>query len=67
MVKTNTGARAIYSCATSLWNNLPLSFRKNVSLGISLLSQLLVLRCACCHCFEKFDVILNLTFEDNLI
>ena len=24
-VKTNTGARAFYSCAPSLWNNLPLS------------------------------------------
>ena len=34
-VKTNTGARAFYSCAPSLWNNLPLSVRSASSVATS--------------------------------
>ena len=30
-VKTNTGARAFHSCASFLWNNLPLSVRSDIS------------------------------------
>ena len=32
-VKTNTGARAFHSCASSLWNNLPLSVRSTISVA----------------------------------
>ena len=32
-VKTNTGARAFHSCASSLWNNLPLSVRSASSVA----------------------------------
>ena len=32
-VKTSTGARAFYSCAPSLWNNLPLSVRSASSVA----------------------------------
>ena len=32
-VKTNTGARAFHSCATYLWNNLPMSVRSASSVA----------------------------------
>ena len=32
-IKTNTGARAFSSCASSLWNNLPLSVRSATSVA----------------------------------
>ena len=34
-VQTNTGARAFYSCVSSLWNSLPLSVHSAISVATS--------------------------------